>query len=126
MLSSKYFVKIPTSGGGDAAGRSYEKNYDHEGYRIHGSVEDTKLSTNKQLSLIKEGEMDIYIMNIMNKMITLQVLPSDTIDVVKKKIQDQENIPKDKQQLYYAHMKLDDSYTLKHYNIHKLSTLRLY
>ena len=65
-------------------------------------------------------------MNIMSKIIMLQVVPSDTIDAVKKKIQDQENIPKDKQQLYYAHTQLEDSYTLEHYSINITSTLRLY
>ena len=67
--------------------------------------------------------MHIYIKTLTGKIITLEVQPSDTIEIVKAKIQDKESIPSDQQQLIFLNDVLEDGHTLSHYNIRTLSTL---
>lgn len=58
-------------------------------------------------------------------MITLRVLPYDTILSVKAKIQDRENIQIDHQRLIFGTKQLDDNQTLSDYHIKNTSTLTL-
>ena len=88
------------------------------------TLEKYNIKTESTLYL-HDREIQIFIKRASGNVITLDVMPSDTIEMVKQKIQDRENIPKDKQNLYYVHRKLMDKYTLKAYNINNMSTLNL-
>ncbi|CAG8719885.1 36050_t:CDS:1 [Racocetra persica] len=75
--------------------------------------------------LNSHDSMQIFVKMYTGKSITLECNESDTINQVKKKIQDKEGILFDKQRLIFASMPLEGEKTLFHYGIIKRCTLHL-
>ncbi len=69
--------------------------------------------------------MLIFVKTFLMKIITLDVKPSNTIDNVKTKLQDQEGFPLCQQHIFFATQLLDGGHTLSYYNIKQEATLFL-
>lgn len=69
--------------------------------------------------------MQIFVKILTSKTLTFDVTHSNTIEEIKLKIQDRENIPIEHQKLKYASKYLENTRTLSDYNIDSDSTLYL-
>jgi len=84
-------------------------------------VQERKVKQPKKIS----PSMQIFVETLTGKTIVLAVQRSDTIESVKKKIQDKEGIPPDQQRLLWTVKQLEDGHTLDDYGVHYGSTIRL-
>ena len=77
--------------------------------------------------MLEVNAMQIFVrLNITGeKIITLEVEPTDSIESIKEKIQDKEGILINQQVLYFSNKKLENGKTLSDYNIQKESTIKL-
>jgi hypothetical protein len=69
--------------------------------------------------------MQIYVVTVSGKTLTLDVDPLDRIEYVKRKIQDREGVSPAEQRLTFSRRQLDDGHTLRDYSITRNSTLHL-
>jgi len=69
--------------------------------------------------------MQIFLRTLTGNAITLDVEPSETVEHVKRKIQDREGIPPDQQRLIFAGKHLGGDCTLLDCRVHKEATLQL-
>jgi hypothetical protein len=72
---------------------------------------------------IKAGDMQIFIKTITDKIVVLQVQPSDTVGSIKDMVKDKERIMPNHQRLFFGGKLLEDFRSMSDYNIQNGSTI---
>ena len=85
----------------------------------------SKIYRTKSLSSLFDGFYKIFIKTITGKTIFIYSTNNDTIQNIKNSIKIKKGIPLDLQILFFNEQQLEDSKTLKDYNIQNMSTLHL-
>ena len=93
-------------------------------------LQQLSLATDKQPeegSTIRDNanDLEIFIKMVNGQIIALAVEPNDFIKNVKRKIQQSNECPPDRQRLVFAGKKLEEDHTLSDYNVQNGSTLIL-
>ena len=89
------------------------------------SLSDQGVSWGDVLHFAGFGSVTIFAKTLTGKIVTLNVELIDTIATVKEKIEDQTDIPPERQQLIFKGQQLEDGLTLSDYKIAKESTLHV-
>ena len=71
------------------------------------------------------GQIQIFVKSINGKSRTLTINPTDTIGEIKRQLHEKEGIAVGEQRLIFAGKNLEDTRTLKDYNIGAESTIHL-
>lgn len=77
------------------------------------------------LSRSVPGGMQIHLTTLTDKVLSFEVDGSDTVEVVKRMLQDQTGIPPDQARLLYSRKQLEDHRTLAEYGIEHEAKIQL-
>eukprot|EP00906_Rhabdomonas_costata_P008221 RCo011716 len=70
--------------------------------------------------------MQVFVQTLTGRVLTVEIDPDATVDEFRLRIQDAEGIPPDQQRIIFRGIMLEDSNTLRHYNIQTASTVHLF